>query len=299
MEVIVMLINETSKITNLTKKAIEYYAEQNLIFPVMLDNGYRDFSSNDIECLKKISVLRKLGLSTRDIKTVLSDENGDVLKKLSVQNELHVQRERAKNAILDKLSCGKSYTEISTELVTIEQNATVTEKLLDAFPGYYGRFINLHWSRFLNEPIKTDEQKSAYKEILAFLDNVPSLNFPKNLQTYIDEATKKISTIDINEMNDKTKQFIENPETFLSENKDSLEYYLAYMQTDEYKNSPMFQMQSLLIEFNKTSGYYDILIPAMKKLSPSYAEYCKQSEIANEKLYAQYPEAKKFDNHTK
>jgi len=61
----------------------------------------------------------------------------------------------------------------------------------------------------------------------------------------------------------------------------------------------MFQMQSLLIEFNKTSGYYDILIPAMKKLSPSYTEYCKQSEIANEKLYAQYPEAKKFDNCTK
>jgi hypothetical protein len=37
----------------------------------------------------------------------------------------------------------------------------------------------------------------------------------------------------------------------------------------------------------------------MKKLSPSYAEYCKQSEIANEKLYAQYPEAKKFDDFTK
>lgn len=294
-----MLINETSKITNLTKKAIEYYIEQNLIFPVMLDNGYRDFSSNDIERLKKISILRKLGLSTGEIKIVLSDENGDALKKLSVQNELNVQRERAKNAILDKLSCGKSYTEISAELVAIEQSATVTEKLLDAFPGYYGRFITLNWARFLNEPIKTDEQKSAYKEILAFLDNVPSLKFPENLQTYIDEATKNISTIDINEMNDKTKQSIENPETFLSENKEFLEYYLAYMQTDEYKNSPMFQMQSLLIEFNKTSGYYDILIPAMKKLSPSYTEYCKQSEIANEKLYAQYPEAKKFDNCTK
>jgi hypothetical protein len=33
----------------------------------------------------------------------------------------------------------------------------------------------------------------------------------------------------------------------------------------------------------------------MKKLSPSYVEYCKQSDIANEKLYAQFPEAKKLD----
>jgi DNA-binding transcriptional MerR regulator len=290
-----MLINEISKITNLTKKAIEYYTEQNLIFPDTLDNGYRDFSSNDLERLKKISVLRKLGLSTGEIKTVLADGNGDALKKLSVQNELNVQRERAKNAILDKLSCGKSYTEISTELAAIEQSASVTEKLLDAFPGYYGRFICLNWARFLNEPIITDEQKSAYKEILEFLDNVPALNFPENLKTYIDEETKNISTTNINEMIENTKQSIENPETFLSENKEMLEYYLAYMQSDEYKNSPMYQMQSLLIEFNKTSGYYDILSPAMKKLSPSYSEYCKQSEIANEKLYAQYPEAKKID----
>ena len=291
-----MLINETSKITNLTKKAIEYYTEQGLINPVILENGYRDFNSNDIERLKKISVLRKLGLSIDDIKSVLTNGNADTLKKLSVRNELSAQREQAKNAILDKLSCGKSYTEISTELLAIEQSATVTEKLLDAFPGYYGRFIALNWAHFLNEPLETDEQILAYKQILTFLDNSPSLNFPKILQIYLDDATINISTIDINEMNDKTKQSIENPEAFLSENKELLEYYLAYMQSDEYKNSPQFQMQSLLIEFNKTSGYYDILIPALKKLSPSYSEYCKQSEIANEKLYAQYPEAKKFDN---
>jgi Predicted transcriptional regulators len=290
-----MLINETSKLTNLTKKAIEYYTEQNLVFPDMLDNGYRDFSDNDIESLKKISVLRKLGLGIREIKDVLADNNGDILKKLSVQNELNMQREKAKNSILDQLSCGKSYTEISAELAVIEQSATVTEKLLDAFPGYYGRFITLHWARFLNEPIITDEQKSAYEEILAFLDNVPTLKFPENLQTYIDEATQGISTIDINKLNERTKQYIENPESFLSENKDFLENYLAYTQSDEYKTSPMFQMKSLLFEFNKASGYYDIFIPAMKKLSPSYVEYSKQSQIANEKLYALFPEAKELD----
>jgi DNA-binding transcriptional MerR regulator len=294
-----MLINETSKITNLTKKAIEYYTEQNLVFPDLLSNGYRDFSMNDIECLKKISVLRKLGLSIEEIKAVLSDENGDAIKKLSVRNELNMQRERAKNAILDQIGCGKSYTDISADLEAIEQSATVTEKLLNSFPGYYGRFISLHWARFLNEPIVTDEQKSAYNEILAFLDNVPTLSFPENLQAYLDEATKSISTVDISEFNKKTKQSIENPETFFADNKEFLEYYLAYLQSDEYKNSPMFQMKSLLVEFNKTSGYYDILIPAMKRLSPSYAEYCKQSEIANEKLYAQYPEAKKLDDDTK
>lgn len=47
-----MLINEVSKVTNLTKKAIEYYIEQKLVFPNILDNGYRDFSENDIDWFK-------------------------------------------------------------------------------------------------------------------------------------------------------------------------------------------------------------------------------------------------------
>jgi len=294
-----MLINETGKMANLTKKAIEYYIEQDLIFPDMLDNGYRDFSNDDIERLKKISVLRKLGLSTGEIQTVLTDEDCNVLKKISIQKELITQRGRAKNAILDKLSCGESYAEISADLKAIEQSATVTEKLLDAFPGYYGRFICLHFAHFLNEPIITDGQQSAYKEILEFLDNVPSLNFPEDIQTYLAEGTKNISTTDITEMIEKIKQSIENPERFLSENKEILEHYLAFMQSDEYKKSLAYQMKSLLIEFNQTSGYYDVFIPAMKKLSPSYAEYCKQSEIANEKLYARYSEARKLDNYTK
>jgi len=53
----ILLINEASKLTNLTKKAIEYYIDQKLILPSILDNGYRDFSENDIECLNKILLM--------------------------------------------------------------------------------------------------------------------------------------------------------------------------------------------------------------------------------------------------
>ncbi|MDD2999071.1 MAG: MerR family transcriptional regulator, partial [Candidatus Riflebacteria bacterium] len=49
-----MLIKTTSKVTDLTKKAIEYYTEQGLISPAILENGYRDFNEKDVERLKKI-----------------------------------------------------------------------------------------------------------------------------------------------------------------------------------------------------------------------------------------------------
>lgn len=46
-----MLINEVCKECKLTKKAIEYYEEQRLVQPQVLENGYRDFSDSEINRL--------------------------------------------------------------------------------------------------------------------------------------------------------------------------------------------------------------------------------------------------------
>ncbi len=112
-----MLINETGKITNLTKKAIEYYTDQKLILPSVLENGYRDFSDSDVECLKKIAVLRKLGISTEEIKAILADETGEQLQKLSVQKEVAAQKELEKKGILDRLSRDKSCHETAERFI--------------------------------------------------------------------------------------------------------------------------------------------------------------------------------------
>ncbi|MBN6886005.1 DNA-binding transcriptional MerR regulator [Cytobacillus horneckiae] len=291
-----MLINEASRLTNLTKKAIEYYIEQKLVFPNILDNGYRDFRENDVECLKKIYVFRKLGLSTEEIKAVLADKTNNILQKISVQRELIMQREQEKKSILYQLIFGKNYSELIKDLRAIEQSSTVTEKLLEAFPGYYGRFICLHFARFLNEPITSSDQQSAYEEIIAFLDNAPSLQLTEDLQLFLMESTNYINIQNIRDVIENTKYSIENPDKFLSENKEFIERYLAHKQSEEYKNSPIYKIQTILKEFNHTSGYYDIFIPAMKKLSVSYSEYCKQMEVVNEKLSLQYPEINKLNN---
>lgn len=288
-----MLIHEVSRTTGVTKKAIEYYCEQGLICPAILENGYRDFGQNEVERLGQISVLRKLGISGEEIKTVLSDESGNALQRLSVQKELSLKREQAKKALLEQLSGGKSYAEISAELQTIETGKTITEKLLEAFPGYYGRFICLHFARFLNEPIQTNQQQAAYERILSFLDNLPPLNLPEDLLEYLSESTRQIGTQQINTMIQNTQKSIENPEEFLSENKEFLEQYLAYKQSEEYQNSPAYKMMALLKTFNSTSGYYDVFLPALKELSSSYAQYYRQLEIANETILSRYPEIEK------
>jgi len=304
-EVINVLINEVSKLTKLTKKAIEYYTLQGLIAPSILANGYRDYSEKDVEFLNKVGILRKLDVSTEEIKAILNDETNSALDEtnsalqaVSVRKELDFQRNAMKKAILQKLSSGKSYSEISTELQSIEKGKTITEKLLDAFPGYYGRFVCMHFSRFLNEPIQSETQQSAYETIISFLDSVPLMDMPKDLEDYLIEGTKHIGTEQITEMLEQTKKSMENPDAFLSNNKEMLEQYLSYKQSDEYKNSPACRLMKLMKKFNSKNGYNNVFIPAMKQLSNSYSEYYRQMEIANEKLLAQYPEIEKLSDQS-
>ncbi len=284
-----MLIHEVCVKTDLTKKAVEYYIEQRLICPAALENGYRDFNEADVERLKKIAVLRKLGLSALDIHAALSDETGEALRNIAVRKGLEAQREQAKKRLLGRLSAGKiDFSGLKAQLDALEKGATIAEKLLIAFPGYFGRFI---FARFLNEPIVSDEQKSAYREIVAFLDGVPELIFPDDIEAFWSEATDALGAEEIGAVLEGSKRALEDIEGFLQEHKTTLEDYFAFKRSEEYTSSAAGRLQALMKDFCGSSGYYDTFIPAMKRLSAPYVQYLEQMEAANEKLLARYPEA--------
>ena len=285
-----MYINEVSKKTGLTKKAIEYYTLKGLVSPAVLENGYRDYSEDDLEKLSKISILRKLDAGMEDIRAVLSKNGRAALQKLALQKELNLQREEAKKQLLDQLSSGKSYREINEGLQILDNNKTITERLLEAFPGYFGRYVALHFSKFLNEPIKTKQQQSAYQTILTFLDDMPSFTIPDDLQEYYEEGAKHVGTAEINKMLENVKHSINNPEEFITDNKEFIEDYVAFKQSDEFKNSPAYRLMELTKHIFSTNGYYDVFIPALKELSSSYLEYSELLEAANQKILAEYPE---------
>ena len=77
-----MLINEVCKRCKLTKKAVEYYEEQGLICPKVMENGYRAFSEDDVVYLSKIAILRELGLSVSDIKSVLTEDCYSIMQTI-------------------------------------------------------------------------------------------------------------------------------------------------------------------------------------------------------------------------
>jgi len=296
-EVVLMLINEVCKITGLTKKAIEYYEEKGLIAPKVEENGYRNFSSEDVEKLKEITVLRKLGLSISEIHDVLGKSNRKAsLAKIRYNKELELQEYSKKKELLDNLIENENIDEIEGQLKELEKHQTIKKKLLDAFPGYYGHFLVLHFGRFLDERISSKEQEDAYNNIVEFLDNVKTAEFPVELKEYFEEAIPSMNDDLLERINAEIANAIQNVDYYIEKNKEVLEQYIAYKNSEEYKQSLAYQIQSLLLEFQKTSGYYDVFISNMRKLSPSYDQYFKKLQEANKKFVKLYPETSTWYN---
>lgn len=289
-----MLMNEVCKRVHLTKKAVEYYMEHHLIMPVVLENGYREFSEQDVDTLNQINVLRKLDISVDEIKSILNDPTNATLQSVAVRKELDYQRNEIKKQLLQELAEGKSYNQIKSKLTSLDQGKIIAEKILEAFPGYYGRFICLHFARFLNDSIQNENQQKAYDTIITFLDEVPEFAIPEELVDFINEATRDIGVKQIKEVFEYSEKAYADPETFFADNKKFIAEYLELKKSEEYQNSHACKLMNLMQHFNCSSGYYDIFIPAMKQLSPDYEKYCQQIEKANEKFLKQFPEIENF-----
>lgn len=311
-----MRIQEVCRALALTKKAVEYYIKQELLTPKTLENGYRQFSEQDVERLRKISILRKLGLGIKEIKQALAEDGVALLRRKILQNEQRLMYEQLRQSLLAELSERGDWQEIEGKLRVLEQQETVSSKLLGAFPGEFGRFIALHFAQFLPDTIENAEQQAAYEEIISFLDDTATLSFPVQGQSTLDDQQpaldNQLSTLyDLQSALDAQQPTLENQqamlslsdwrqlsadmiinvqraEQFLEENEESIKAYLGFKQSEQYLTSPAFQMQQLLRQFQQASGYYERFIPAMKRLSPAYREYIEQLEQASDALRAKY-----------
>jgi len=77
---------------------------------------------------------------------------------------------------------------------------------------------------------------------------------------------------------------------YLEENKEDIEKYLEYRNSDEYKKSPVCKIQQLLLKFQQESGYNEIFIENLKILSDSYWEFFEKLQAANKVFVNKYPQ---------
>ena len=90
-----MTIKEVEERTSLSRSNVRFYEKEKLIEPSRNEkNGYRDYSENDVENIKKIAYLRTLGISIEDIRRIMSE-------KVTLQEMVEKQNEVLKNQMID------------------------------------------------------------------------------------------------------------------------------------------------------------------------------------------------------
>ncbi len=128
-----MKINEVEQRIGITKKNIRFYEDQGLLSPRRnKENGYREYSEEDVRTLEQIKLLRKLGLPLEEIRLMQSGRStvADSMRRHLVtlerekenlsQSEAFCSRLRSEEGTLADLDAGK----ILSEMETLERSGT-------------------------------------------------------------------------------------------------------------------------------------------------------------------------------
>ena len=98
-----MKIQEACRLAGVTRKAALVAAEQGLLAPARLENGYRDFSAEDVTRLRRIAVLRGLGMTGEEIRAYFAGDQA-ALSRAAMAGHLRQEREAVRQRALEELA---------------------------------------------------------------------------------------------------------------------------------------------------------------------------------------------------
>ena len=272
-----MLLNEIVKEVGMTKRAIKYYEKKGLLTVNKDNNGYRNYSNQDVDTLKKISVYRKLGIGIKDIQKLLKTDNKSIL--------LHIYQEKLQDHVLQnsELKALKQFiddgnADKANELLDYQTVENAIESLL---PGKeWANYFKSHFKPFLNIKLITPEQKQALQNILEYCDKT-ALKIPFMMQIGMKIAnTVSQESKSADEMIAYYRDMNENEYSKLKERV----YAGVKMKTGIMKYHPSFIAQRKMQKELQNKGYNDIFLPNLMVLSPKYAEYKKSFDALNNRI---------------
>lgn len=288
-----MLLKEACARSGLTKKAVHYYESRGLLAPGVQSNGYRYYSEEDVARLREIATLRRLGIGVEQIGSILKSANkGAALEKYRYLSQLKIERLQTVQDCLSALARDYDVERIFDRLQCVEMDEyTLRERMALAFPGNYGLFLSLHFGRFLNEPVDTPEKRAAFRAVIGYLDEV-ELYLPPELEEGLRQALEAQDATALQARNQAAMEdVLEDPQRYLEAQEEQIRQYLEFKRSEAYRNSPAGMLEQMLLDFQRRSGYQEVLLENLKVLSCAYRDYMERLQRANAAFYKRFPEA--------
>lgn len=168
-----MNIKLVETLTGMTRANIRFYENEGFITPTRLSNGYREYSDEDVEILKRIKLLRSLHLPLNDIKSLHNGTN-DLLEILNqhIKNlekeitKLNQSSKLCKKILNDQVTYSTLHADdyINLEDISFEIKDDIITQPIIPWRRYFARTLDLGLYSLL------------WSFILTFVLQVPLIN---------------------------------------------------------------------------------------------------------------------------
>ena len=274
-----MQIKDAAEAVGCTRRAIKYYEEKGLLPSVSrLKNGYRDYTSEDLSILREIQLYRKLGIAIDDIHRLMKHENSALLLSI-LEVKRHEQNVRQQE--IDALEAFIAGQNADAVYETVDY-ASIAEAIRAELPGFFGNYLCTHFAPYLNMSISTQQQREAYWTILSFWDN-PQLRLP--LSYRFNMLLSQLFPPRSSDAIDAAVQAMLHPsEEEYTRIKENTLKSVRMRENLLIRYSPPELFKRLMMRRLRDCGYYDIFLPAMEQLSPSYKAYREALRSLNNRI---------------
>lgn len=182
-----MRINEVVKLTGVSARTLQYYDEIGLLIPQKLDNGYRDYTEENLEKLQKILFYRFLKFKLNDIKELLKG-GFDNLKILEQQRELILREKEKFEVILHNI-------EKTISNYKGEQTMTIEEKFNGFKKEDLTKYENQAVEKYGKDTIEESKNRqSGREEIVTEEFNEVFCSMAKLKDENVDVAEKEVQS---------------------------------------------------------------------------------------------------------
>lgn len=137
------------------------------------------------------------------------------------------------------------------------------------------------YKAFFQEPIRKGGQE-AFEQYIRYLDRLPSFELTVEEKEEIEELTAEFDAKTLMELNQEKIKAIDSPAEWIEQNKENIDVYKAYTESEVYGNSTVKRVRDKLSSFLLDHQYYEIAIPLIRRFSRSYDEYYEKLLKANQ-----------------
>lgn len=278
-----MRIKEAAQAVGCTCRAIKFYEEKGLLPAVARqENGYRDYTQEDLRRLHEIQAYRKLGIGVEDIRRLLSSDDDGLLQGIleKKRGEL-LDREQELRALENFLSTHDA--QALDEAIDFD---TLSQAIRAQLPGLFGRYLAAHFAPYLRVRITTQEQRKAYAQVLAFWDH-PDVRLPLLLRLSLlltavpnDAQAERMAT----KMDAQIKAMLSPDESTYARIREQTRIAVERRERLPFRLSPIGLAKRQTMRRLKNCGYYDVFLPALERLSPPYRSYRDALRSLNDRL---------------